>query len=111
MRLAYILISTLVLFSSGVSANKLAEGKHFRDLEKESVKCSVVLVGGKTTVLRYYNIPVRDKRKLKSDIKARGVNAGKKHYSIHKINECVNINKKFKGAISQKVDITTANNG
>ncbi len=111
MRNLYLVLGALVSFSCVVSANKLAEDKHFRDLEKQSVKCSVVLVGGKSTILRYYNLPTRDRNMLESEVKAKGVSAGNKHYAIHKVKECINLNKDFKDAISRQLDISTTNNG
>lgn len=111
MKITYVMIVFILLYSCLAAANKLVEGKSFKDLEKQSVKCSVVLTGGKTTVLRYYNIPVRDRSMLESEIKAKGVDAGNNHYSIHKIKECINFNKKFKDAISRQLDIATSNNG
>jgi hypothetical protein len=85
-----------VSFSNVVLANASVKVKQFKDLKKISLKCHIELVGGKDLVITHYDLPKRDQDKFASILLKRGVSQQGKIKSVYKVNECVEINKKFK---------------
>jgi len=87
-------IASLFL-SVTASANKSAEVKLFDDLKKVNIKCYVQVAGGGSSVIKYYDLPVKYRSDFEKDLLRKGFKRGKKTFSIQKIMQCVETHKKF----------------
>jgi len=85
-------------------ADESVDVKHFKDLKKVSLKCHVELLGGQTSIIRHYNLPVRDREFFEKKLLQKGITSGGKTQSIFKVKQCVQIDKKFKDPLINAMD-------
>lgn len=94
------LLIPFMVFVTSVSATDPKSKLHFKNMKKISLKCDVVFVGGRRTVLYHYDLPVKQRSTFESQlIKMRASSKNK----IYRINECVDINKKFDDPIANRL--------
>lgn len=99
------LLICMFTFSHLALGNNMGQVKHFKNLKKVSLKCYVQLIGGKSTILYHYDLPERDKASfpawlLQNYINLPGINQSHK---IYKVNECVELDKKFSEEIANNL--------
>lgn len=99
--IVFIILATFT--ATYAAANKSVEVKHFKDLEKISLKCYVELMGGTKTVVKHFNLPKRDRDSFESKLLSREVSQGRKTRKVYKVIECAELGKKFKDSIAQNL--------
>ncbi|WP_076420183.1 hypothetical protein [Colwellia sp. UCD-KL20] len=89
----FVTISNIAL--SNTSDNK----NHFKNLKKVSLKCDILYMGGVRDIHYHYGLPI----KLRGTFEADLLNIPSKN-KIYRVNQCVEIDKKFNDEIANKLD-------
>lgn len=96
-----IVLSTVLAFSNIAYGNSTGDKYLFKKLKKISLKCDLVYVGGKKGILYHHDLPVKSKSSFESELIQMNSTSQNK---IYKVNECVEISKKFKDATANDLE-------
>lgn len=103
-----ITICVLLIVTKTLTASPYDNKNHFKNLKKVSLKCDVLYVGGERGIHFHYDLPVNLRDTFEIDLK--NIKNPSKN-KIYRVNECVDINKKFTDDIANSLDKESQLNG